>query len=494
MFILGLSFLTLISIGNYNSGDYHSITIISSVYARPQVAAGGPTLNDPNLIVETVYQGLNLPTSMAFLGPDDILVLEKSQGTVQRIVNGKMLPEPLLQVDVNSKDERGLLGIATASNPKVDEEKQNKDGDGTITTTTGTITTTTNDESSSSSSHSPTYVFLFFTEADEQSKKGDTPAGNRVYKYELVEDNTKLANPTLLLDLPAIPDDSHVGGALQLGPDNNLYLTIGDQRPTAFSRTDDPDSQTKAQNYAEGKEPDGRGGILRITQDGGVVDGKGILGEEHPLNKYYAMGIKNSFGIDFDPVTGNLWDTENGPTFGDEINLVEPGFNGGWSRIQGFWTLDDSHKKVEEVVVIPYSSSINGEEKVEEEDNYGLVDFNGKGKYSSPEFVWDVAPTAISFFDSDKLGQQYENDIFAGDAKYGNLYHFKLNEQRTGLLLDGSLEDKVGTIEELQQQEAVFGQGFGVITDIEVGPDGYLYILSFGKEGNLYRIVPAGNT
>ena len=52
------------------------------------------------------------------------------------------------------------------------------------------------------------------------------------------------------------------------------------------------------------------------------------------------------------------------------------------------------------------------------------------------------------------------------------------------------LEDKVGTIEELEQQGAIFGHGFGVITDIEVGPDGYLYVLSFGKEGNLYRIVP----
>ena len=57
---------------------------------------------------------------------------------------------------------------------------------------------------------------------------------------------------------------------------------------------------------------------------------------QHSLNKYYAYGIRNSFGIDFDPVTGNLWDTENGPGFGDEINLVEPGFNSGWSRVQGY--------------------------------------------------------------------------------------------------------------------------------------------------------------
>jgi aldose sugar dehydrogenase len=57
---------------------------------------------------------------------------------------------------------------------------------------------------------------------------------------------------------------------------------------------------------------------------------------EDPLNRYYAYGIRNSFGFDFDPITGNLWDTENGPGFGDEINFVEPGFNSGSKKVQGF--------------------------------------------------------------------------------------------------------------------------------------------------------------
>jgi glucose/arabinose dehydrogenase len=397
---------------------------------------------------------------MKFLGQDDILVLEKGQGTVQRITNGEILQEPLLQVDVNSKDERGLLGIAIAGSEEVNKKITN--------TTTSTL---------------PVHVFLFFTEAGEL--KGDVPAGNRVYKYELVKgddgDTIKLINPTLLLDLPAGPDDSHVGGMLDIGPDHNLYLSLGDQRPTAYNKMDSPDSQTKAQNYVDGLEPDGRAGILRITQDGEVVGGAGIFGNEHPLNKYYAYGVKNSFGYDFDPVTGKLWDTENGPTFGDEINLVEPGFNSGWASIQGFWTLDDEHKKIDEVI----SSQINAED-------YNLIKFDGKGQYSSPEFVWDVAPTALKFLNSDKLGKEYENDIFIGDIKNGNLYHFKLNEQRTGLQLDGPLSDKVGSKDEIQH--AVFGQGFGGITDIEVGPDGYLYILTYSKEdGTIYRIVPTAS-
>jgi glucose/arabinose dehydrogenase len=354
-----------------------------------------------------------------------------------------------------------MLGIAIAKDDSIT----------TNNAAAATTTTTANgpDDFMNANQNANQNVFLFFTEA----AVGEFPMGNRVYKYELVNDNTKLANPTLLIDLPALPDNSHVGGVLKMGPDNNLYFIVGDQRPTAFTRLDSPESQTKAQNYLNGKEPDGRSGMLRITQDGETVGGVGIFGDQHPLDKYYAYGIKNSFGFDFDPVTGSLWDTENGPSHGDEINLVEEGSNGGWAKIQGIWTLDDVWEKGE-VVTPPINS-----------EDYGLVTFGGKGKYNSPEFTFDVAPTALKFLNSDKLGNKYENDMFVGDIKNGNLYHFELDEQRQGLLLDGPLADKVAEDEEIEQ--VVFGNGFGGITDIDVGPDGYLYVLAF--DGTIYRIV-----
>ena len=73
----------------------------------------------------------------------------------------------------------------------------------------------------------------------------------------------------------------------------------------AILRERSPESEQRAQNYKDGSEPDGRGGILRMTQDGQPL-GKGILGNTYPLNLYYAYGIRNSFGMDFDPVTGEL--------------------------------------------------------------------------------------------------------------------------------------------------------------------------------------------
>src|ERR671915_783530 len=275
-----------------------------NAHAQEQIVSSSdgddlPIIHDPNLKVELIVQGLDLPTTMAFLGPNDILVLEKDKGTVQRIVNGKMLPEPLLDVNVATSVERCMCGIALSSQSN-----------------TGLI-----------------YVFLYYTEAEltdsEDIIEGKAPLGNRLYRYELVND--KLVNPKLLLDLPAIPGPRHNGGAIVIGPDNNLYIPVGDIDGTYQSE----ESETLAQNFPGGVQPDGRSGILRITQDGSPVHSDSILGNEPPLNLYYAYGIRNSFGINFDPVTGNLWDTENGPGEGDEINLVEPGFNSGWAQVQG---------------------------------------------------------------------------------------------------------------------------------------------------------------
>jgi glucose/arabinose dehydrogenase len=389
-------------------------------------------IGDPALKVEEVVRGLDLPTTMAFLGPNDILVLEKDKGTVQRIVNGKILPEPLLDVNVATSVERCMCGIAV-----------------------------------SQSDTGITYVFLYFTEAEladsEDIIEAKDPLGNRLYRYELV--NNKLINPVLLLDLPAIPGPRHNGGAIMIGPDNNLYVPIGD---VDGSYTGGP-GETKAQNYVDGVEPDGRSGILRITQDGRPV-GIGILGNTHPLNLYYAYGIRNSFGFDFDPITGSIWDTENGPGNSDEINLVEPGFNSGWQEIQGM------------------ASNTDDDDGFDLEED--IVDFEGKGKYSDPELVWmdTEGPTAAKFLNSDKLGIQYVNDMFVGDVHNGWIYHFDLNEYRTDLILEGPLADKIANTPE-EMQETIFGEGFGGITDLEVGPDGYLYVVSIGQ-GAIYRIVP----
>ena len=395
---------------------------------------------DDRLVAKMIASGIEFPTSMAFLGPNDILVLEKNEGTVKRIVNGTVMKEPLLDVDVAIENERGLVGIAVA---------KNEDG--------------------------PINVFLYYNEAE--SKDGEDveddkePLGARLYKYELVDN--KLVNPVLLIDTADRPISrvghyklpEHYGGKMTIGPDNNLYLVVGDV----------VDHSTQTQNI-NGSPANGTSVIYRITQDGKPVGN--ILGNGDPLNKYFAYGIRNSFGLDFDPVTGKLWDTENGPGFGDEINLVEPGFNSGWKKVQGLWE----------------AKNYTGGPLLKNFTKDYFTTFNGNGTYSSPEFTWNqtVGVTAIKFLDSDKLGKQYENDLFVGDINFGNLYHFDLNQNRTELMLNDSLRDRVAN-NSSELEPIIFGK-FGGITDIQVGPDGNLYISSissyFEKEndGVIYRI------
>ncbi|HEX7179697.1 MAG TPA: PQQ-dependent sugar dehydrogenase [Nitrososphaeraceae archaeon] len=122
-----------------------------------------------------------------------------------------------------------------------------------------------------------------------------------------------------------------------------------------------------------------------------------------------------------------------------------------------------------------------------------LVTFNERGTYSPPEFTWEktIGPTAIAFLKSDKLGKVNENDVFVSDIKNGNIYHFKLNEDRTTFSVSGDLTDKVSNAGD-NTQNILFATGFGGITDLKVGPDGYLSVLTFDKEdGRIYRIVPA---
>ena len=177
---------------------------------------------------------------MAFLdnSSNDIIVAEKNNGTVRRVIEGVIQPEPLVDVAVandNGTNERGLLGMAVA--------KQNE---------------------------TTTYVFLYFTESgdgrDGSDSEGIVPAGNRLYRYELLENTegtAKLINSKLLLDLPARPGPRYNGGPLLVNQNQNnndiiVYLMIGDL----------DHRETQSENYGDGPPPDGTGGILAVDTDG----------------------------------------------------------------------------------------------------------------------------------------------------------------------------------------------------------------------------------
>lgn len=397
-------------------------------------ALAQPAVLDPKFKIEKIFEGNFAPSTMSFLGPDDFLVLDRNNGIVFRVTHG-IKSGPLLDVNVATRGYRGLLGVANSID----------------------INSVTN-------------VFLYFTESltfdgSDAALQPTDPLGNRLYKYQLIDN--KLVNPTLLLNLPAMPGPKDSGGVIKIGPDNNIYLTIGH----LLGSFKDKQYETMAQNYQNSTIIDGRAGILRVTQDGKPV-GNGILGSSFPLNLYYAYGVRNSFGIDWDPLTGQLWDSENGPSFGDELNLVRAGFNSGWAIVQGFWK--PLNESIGPVIIHPNN----------------LVNFSGHGYYSPPNFVWlnPAAPSAIKFVDTDRYGPEYKNDLLVGDANNGNIYDFKLDNKRQNLKLQGLLADKIAN-NTAELDNIIFAKGFGKVADIKIGPDGLLYVLSSEKHvTSVYRI------
>ncbi len=381
------------------------------------------TVTDPALQVTEVVGGLSQPTAMAFIGPGDILVLQKSDGRVRRVINGMLQPGQVLDVAVDSASERGLLGLAIHPNFPT----------------------------------SP-FVYLYYTESSTGSDTSGSPAplGNRVYRYTW--NGSTLVGPQLILDLPVTPGPNHNGGAMTFGPDDKLYVVIGELNRNG-----------QLQNFSGAAAPDDTGVIFRINDDGSAPSDNPFFNQGGNLAKYFAYGIRNSFGLAFDSVTGKLWDTENGPANYDEINLVEPGFNSGWMRIMG-----------------PSSRDAQG--------TSDLVVFSGS-HYADPKFSWfsTVAPTAIVFMNSASLGVDYQNDAFVGDINNGNLHRFRLNPTRDGFIFTNpNLGDLVAD-NNTELQELIWGTGFGGITDLKVGPDGLLYVLSFslGKIFVISRFSPS---
>ena len=368
------------------------------------------TLTDPSLRVSEIVAGLSQPTAMAFIGPSDILVLQKGDGQVKRVVDGVLQAAPVLDVTVDNQSERGLLGIAVHPNFPATP-----------------------------------FVYLYYTQSSTSTDTSGNPAslGNRVYRYAWT--GNALVSPTLILDLPVTPGPNHNGGTMTFGPDGKLYVVIGDLNRDG-----------QLQNFSNGPGPDDTGVIFRINDDGRVPIDNPFFSQGGNVAKYYAYGIRNSFGLAVDPLTGELWDTENGPNNFDEINLVQPGFNSGWKRIMG-----------------PVSRDAEG--------TSDLVQFPGS-HYADPKFSWlnTVGPTAIAFMKSPLLGAKYQNDIFVGDINNGNLYHFGVSATRDGFDFTSlGLADLVAD-SSAELEEIILGTGFGGITDLKVGPDGLLYVLSFG--------------
>jgi glucose/arabinose dehydrogenase len=421
-----------------------SLTLLGLLLAvGAGTTAQAQVMTDPDLNVITVVDfgdGLQQPTTMKFVADDDFLVLEKATGRVRRVLNDTLQPGFALDVHVNSSSERGMLGIAVAPG-------------------------------------APLRVFLYYTEA--AGADNGPPLANRVYRYDWdpsAGPSGALTNPQLVLDLPVIPGPNHDGGVILIDSQGLLYAMIGDLNHNG-----------QLQNNPPGLPPDDTGVIFRVNQDGTAAAGNPFtpycsvtttqtctatpdcpVGQTCVTNvaRYYAYGVRNGFGLEFDPVSSALWMSENGPDIMDELNRIDAGVNSGWNQLMGPDALDPQ-----------------GTGDLWNMPNEGLT-------YSDPEFSWmdTVAVTGVIFPFGTTWGPAYNDKVLVGDSNLGNIYSFPMNGTRTGLevpALPPSLQDLVAN----NQGEANLvriGQAFGAITDLEKGPDDDVYVIDIS--GRVFRI------
>ncbi len=304
------------------------------------------------------------------------------------------------------------------------------------------------------------FVYVYITESSTGVDSGGAdppPLGNRIYRYRWT--GSSLVDPLLILDLPARVD-FHAGGVMRFGPDDRLYVVIGDQ-----------DGRGQLQNTLLGDPPDDSSVVFRVDRSGNGVSDNPFFDTNDPtnlMNRYYAYGIRNSFGLAFDPVSGDLWESENGENDYDEINRISAGHNGGWAQIMGPDSRDP--EGVEDLWHAPGSA------------------------YSDPEFSWllPVAPAGIGFINSRKLGCDLEHDLLVAGTNCGTLYRFDLSPSRESLDFGSipELQDLVadnGTRCTEEQDSITLGTGYGASTDIVAGPDGKIYVLELGA-ARIHRI------
>jgi glucose/arabinose dehydrogenase len=378
------------------------------------------TLKDNSLKITSLVDELDIPSGIEFIG-DDILVLEKNSGQIKVIRNDSLKKYPAIHLNTTSANSgSGLMGIAVLEKNRI------------------------------------WYVYLFNSERMDNSDEISTNIiRNKVYRFTWNSSGLELTDRITLLDAVSGYNSSNNGGKIVVGPDGFLYVTLGDLNKLGKEQNI-PVSISPFSAFL-GTNPQS-GAILRLTLDGNPVDDNPF--SEVGFENYYAFGIRNSFGIAFDPETNYLWDTEQGPMVFDEVNLVKPGFNSGWKSVQGN-SSDDCCK----------NSSLNLSQNINKL-------FNIRGSYyDEPKFVFRNAAgvSDLIFMNSSSLGEVYDNTLFVADLQ-GNIFNFELTSDREDLLFNRNIT------------ENLFLSGLGPISDLNVDSRGLLYVVTYYNSNDLHYI------
>jgi glucose/arabinose dehydrogenase len=343
-----------------------------------------PATAGTGVAVQLVKGGLNDPSGFTFAPGGLIYYLERGTGEV-RILNLTTHTDRLFFTisNVNGDGERGALGIALS--PGWPQRS---------------------------------FVYVYVTRLVSGALR------NQILRIRAKDGHGVSAH--VIFQTSAVTVFYHNGGRILFGPGGNLYAMVGDGHTDANAQdlTGNP-----------------RGKILRMKPDGSVPKGNPIHG-----SRIWSFGHRNSFGFTFDPQTGSLWETENGPSCNDEVNLDVQDGNFGWGA----------------------NENCSG-------TSPGDTNNSGPTPRLLPKWFTQgtIGITGDAFCDGCGLGSQYEGDLFFGAVNDGVLRVLGLNVAR---------DDVVGGVTN------VLTAPNNVIISMETAPDGTIY---FSEPGGIYKLVAA---
>jgi len=348
------------------------IAVIIGTYLAAQLAlASTSTSAVARIRAREVVGGLNQPVAFTFGPGRKVWYVEKETGRV-RIHDLDTGADRLFArvPGVNGDGERGMLGIAL--HPRYPAKA---------------------------------LVYVYAT------RSADGRLSNQILRYR--DDHGSGVNRTVLFTSVAGGSPYHNGGRIAFGPDGMLYAIVGDAH-----------NSSNAQDTTN----EDRGKIIRIEPDGDAPS-------DNPFgDRVWAFGIRNSFGFAFDPQTGDLWETENGPSCNDEINRIRSGENYGWGPTA---TCDGT---------APGNTNQDGPSPI------------------LPELFFEnpIGITGVAFCDGCRLGPQSDGAAFFGAVNNGEVTRIVFSDQRTAIT----------------GHTVVFDHG-GSSLSYEVGPGGRIYFSDF---------------
>jgi len=341
----------------------------------------------------TPIKGLSHPWSLAFLPNGDMLVTERP-GRLRLIANGRLDPMPISGVPaVETSGGGGLMEIAL--HPHFADNG---------------------------------LVYLSYTKAMGSGRHTPALSRGRLQGHALVE-----VRELFVADTPGMGPPA--GAAMLFGPDGYLYMAVGGAN----------DDIAQDGNSHQGK-------IVRLDDDGKAAPGNPFAGRSGFKPEIYSIGHRNMIGMTVHPTTGAIWESENGPLGGDEVNILRPGANYGWPIV----TLGRNY------------------------DGARVSDLFQKAGLEDPELYWtpSIAISGMTFYTGDRF-PAWKNNLFVGSLQYGRipgtggLHRVVFNERWEELRREALLLD-------LRQR----------IRNVEQGPDGLLYLLTDEDDGAVLKLEP----